>query len=172
MNNLHVKRFNKLINYIEQQTDVNIELRRKDIANIVGVSEGDSLKQIFKILNNQPEIYNDHFNYIKEGKKNIFKKKENLEILREVEDLNKKLLQEISTFSKIIQRIKLISPEDFNFCKEEFKDNFEFIAIFLKTNPHNLNIKDYDKYIKDITQKIEDIYLMNNMLKLYSILAA
>lgn len=76
---LHVKRLGTLIKFIEKSVKGNepLALKRSEIADIVGVSEGDSLKAIFKMLNENPELYCDKITYAKEGKTNVFKVAEN-----------------------------------------------------------------------------------------------
>lgn len=71
---VHKDRMNTLINFLEKNNNgEKIILKRKEIADIVGVSEGDSLKMIFKILNEYPEIYSDRISYEKVGKENHFR---------------------------------------------------------------------------------------------------
>lgn len=70
---IHLKRLETLVKFIEQKaTEGNIVLKRKEVAEVVGVSEGDSLKAVFKLLNENPELYSERITYEKEGRENIF----------------------------------------------------------------------------------------------------
>lgn len=171
MSEIHLNRFNKLIDFVKNQPEESFELKRKEIAKIVGVSEGDSLKKIFKILNDNKEIYNKIFSYKKEGNTHSFKKIKKI-VNPSIEKLHLNLKEEITKCAKILNNIKKLSEDDYEFCKNEFKNNFLFISLFLKTDFKNINIPNELEYIKHLNKKIEEINLMYNTLKLYYIISA
>lgn len=73
MKQVHFDRLNILINYIEQKaTEEGLLLKRRDILEIIGISEGDSAKAIFRILNNMPESYSNKIIYEKRDKQYYF----------------------------------------------------------------------------------------------------
>lgn len=78
MNNVkavHLERLNKLIKYIDNIDGKEISLTRNKISEIVGVKEGDSLKIVFKLLNENPELYSNSFTFKKDNRINTFFKK-------------------------------------------------------------------------------------------------
>lgn len=70
----HRERLNVLIKHIEQKLSANetISLKRKEICEIIGISEGDSAKVIFRILDEVPEEYSDRITYAKDNRTYIF----------------------------------------------------------------------------------------------------
>lgn len=87
INEVHVKRLGALIKYIKKNaTDGKLSLKRSEIAEICGVCEGDSLKKIFKLLNEYPEYYSNDITYLKEGKLNIFTLKEENPIFSQMQN--------------------------------------------------------------------------------------
>lgn len=216
INDIHINRFEKLVDFIEQKEEKTFELQRSEISNIVGVSEGDSLKKIFKILNENKELYNEKFLYKKEKRKHLFMKVDkkiicndievacdeniqNKEIINEVvnenknkvvnEDktilnnkeiinneninkdiylLNSMLEIEVNNCISIINKIRRKSKEDYSFCKKEFKDEFDFIELYLKATKKNINLFDNEKDIVNILkEKIDKMYMTSNYLRLY-----
>lgn len=79
INDVLRKRVQVLINYLEQKLEFGtvIKLKRKEVMNIVGVSEGDSAKKLFRVLNEAPEEYNQKITYEKEDKLYVFGLAEN-----------------------------------------------------------------------------------------------
>lgn len=70
---IHYKRFQILLDYIAKHDDgEGLLLRRKDILNIIGISEGDSAKAIFKIINHFPETYQREILIKEEGRQKRF----------------------------------------------------------------------------------------------------
>lgn len=170
MKEIHLNRFNKLINYIENKPEVCFTLKRKEIADIVGVSEGDSLKMIFKLLENNKDLFLQKFNYEKVQKTHNFtriKKNRN----KNIELLHLKLNKEIDINDKILLLIKKVSKDDLDFCKKEFKNELIFIETFKQLNLDEINISNESIYQKELSNKIEDIQLINNTLKLYHIIS-
>lgn len=73
INDIHIERVNTLIKFIETKGQEGLELKRKDVLNIIGIVEGDSAKWVFKILNEVPEVYSDKIVYEKRDKLYFFK---------------------------------------------------------------------------------------------------
>ena len=67
------ERIGILIKFIEQKVSIGetLTLKRRDIAEIVGVSEGDSLKAIIKILKEYPEEYDQKITLDIQKDKNV-----------------------------------------------------------------------------------------------------
>lgn len=73
LNDIHFKRFEILMNYVAKHDDgEGLVLRRKDVLNIIGISEGDSAKAIFRIIKEFPEFYQDKLKIVKEGRTNRY----------------------------------------------------------------------------------------------------
>lgn len=69
INDIHYKRFQILIDYIRKNDKgEGVLLKRKDVLDIIGISEGDSAKAIFKIINDMPEVYQDVLRIKKENR--------------------------------------------------------------------------------------------------------
>lgn len=177
INKVHIDRFSKLINYIKKCESKEILLKRKEVADIVGVSEGDSLKMTFKILTEYPELYSEHFLFKKEGRNNIFtkveqKKEIEIEVEKEkpkskpeIDKRIKKVLVAINETVNLLKETQTISEDDCNFCLEYFKDTLTKIKLFVKEYE---KAPDSQKYNHSLYVQIQD---MNDMLTIYNIIA-
>lgn len=165
MNNVHIKRFNLLVDYIENCKDEEIHLKRKEIANIVKISEGDSLKKIFVILNQMPDIYEGKFTYTKKNKDNIFnKKKENvLKIFfpQKINNIDHKTILDnlIKKNEKFLNILKIRSKEEYNAYLNIYEEEFKKINKY-KHNETSLSTKE----IENLKYSIKD---MNDLINTY-----
>lgn len=180
MKEVHISRFERLVEFIDKKEEKTFELKRMEIAKIVGVSEGDSLKKIFLILEENKDIYSEKFIYKKENRKHFFekitqiKKEQEVELKpkinkKDIDLLNTKLKHEINDCFFILNKIKRMSVDDYFFCKYEFKDDFAFMNLYLKAIENNINFFDgKENIVEIIKEKIENIYTIKNYLRLYS----
>lgn len=69
VNEIHYKRLQILMDYVaKHDTGEGLVLKRKDVLNIIGISEGDSAKAIFRIINQFSEIYEHTMRIEQEGR--------------------------------------------------------------------------------------------------------